>query len=102
MGKIKMRLSFTGVFRNAMEAAGQIREYTDDCLKYGDLDEDEHADACNRIGNIETCLSAYHDTILAILKGDVTFEDARDFLCLEGDALAAAKYDASIVTIKNT
>lgn len=97
---MKMRYSFNGAFRNAKEAIEEIEDIASESIASEKIGEEECSAIMNQIGSIDSALCLYHDTILGLLKGDVTHEEARDFLCLEGDVLANTKYDASVVTIK--
>jgi len=98
---MKMRWSFNGAFKNANDALKIIADTNDAFLKDEILTEESHSECLNRIGEIDSALCLYRDVILGILKGDVSHEEARDFLCLEGDVLTNTKYDASVVTIKD-
>ena len=97
---MKMRYSFNGAFRNAKEAIEEIQDTANDLFENEEIDEDGHSAIMNQVGSIDSALCLYHDTILGLLKGEVTHEEARDFLCLEGDVLTNTKYVASVVTIK--
>lgn len=99
MTTIGLRYSFKGAFNNANDVLGEIEKVTAESTE---IDDDTRYECMNDLGVIKSCLSLYHDVILGILKGDVSHDDAREFLCLEGDALVDAKYDASVVTIKDT
>ena len=63
-----MKLSLTGCKSNAER---QLSAIVESC----DLPEDE-----TETGFIEVCISAYHDCLLALLKGDSTLDEMRDFL----------------------
>ncbi len=94
-----MRYSFKGAFRNAMNAVKELEEAADEELEEGESNDWLHADRMNAIGSISSCLELYHDVILGLLKGDVTHDQAREFLCLEGEELDNAKYDGGVVKI---
>ncbi len=95
---ITVTMSFTGIMRNASDGVKVCEEL----IESGDFmwDGNEVDRAVNALGNIKTCLSAYHDTILGLLKGDVTLEEARDFW-FRGDAEAVkqAAYKGDILKI---
>lgn len=93
---ITVTMSFPGIMANASDGVSEFDDIVGECPY-----DDEYKDVLeNSIGNIKTCLSAYHDTILGLLKGDVTLDEARDFW-FRGDAEAISKlaYKGDILKI---
>lgn len=50
-------------------------------------------------GAVGVCISAYRDTILALCRGDVTVEDARE-LWFAGEDPRVEHYDNKVITIR--
>lgn len=87
-----MKLSLTGCKANAERELALAKEFAETQLPDG---EEFNAPF------IEVCISAYHDCLLALLKGDETVESMRDFL-LTGKTeseIMAVPYCGDIVII---
>lgn len=67
-----MKLSFEGVRANALRQLSDLEEVAKSSEDY---DEDEHD-----IWAVRCCISAYHDCLLALMRGDVSTEEIRGFL----------------------
>lgn len=67
-----MKLSFEGVRSNALR---QLKAIEAVAKTSEDYDEYDH-----EIGMIECCISAYHDCLLGIMRGDVGVDEVKDFL----------------------
>jgi hypothetical protein len=67
-----MKLSFEGARCNALRQLGNIENIAKTAPDY---DEYEH-----QINMIELCISAYHDCLLGIMKGEVDVEEIKGFL----------------------
>lgn len=68
---IKLRISFTGMECNALRSLFELEE-----LAKSHEDFDEFA---NGAYTVQSCISAFRDTILALCKGMVDVEAVKDF-----------------------
>jgi hypothetical protein len=86
-----MKLSFEGVRANALR---QLRDIEKIAKTVEDYDEYEH-----QIGMIEMCISAYHDCLLALMRGEVDAEEIKGFLLAykTPEEIAALPYCGMVV-----
>lgn len=91
-----MKLSFEGCRSNALRQLREIKYVAETSDRY---DEDEHG-----VYAIEMCISAYHDCLLALMKGDVELDEVRDFLLYKKtpEEIAAMPYCGNIVSFKES
>lgn len=86
--KIKLRISFTGIAGNALRYLWELQE-----LAKHHEDYDEFSNAAYAV---ESCISAYRDTILAICKGDLDIETAKDFW-FHNENVSSIPYDGKAI-----
>lgn len=91
-----MKISFTGMYRNAVESLVAIEGDVDHDKE---LENDPHYEGFDNFVAVKVCLEAYHDILLALLKGDATIAEARELLALDGDRLEKAEYLQTVITV---
>ena len=91
-----MKLSFEGVRGNALR---ELRAIENLALRHEDYDEDEHTSWA-----IKTCISAYHDCLLALMRGDVDVNEIKEFLLAykTPEEIAAIAYCGEVVMFKKS
>ena len=67
-----MKLSFEGVRSIALRQLADIEAIAKTA---DDYDEYEH-----QIGTVKACISAYHDALLGLAKGDVDIDEIKGFM----------------------
>lgn len=93
-----MYLSFRGMTKNTINELKDLKRDIEEAREELEKQDITYLFADENIDMIITNVEAYHDIVVALIKGDTTIEEARKFLCFDDEP--PRDYFETLLTIK--